>query len=338
MAVTKKKYQIFISSTYTDLIEERQAAVEAILKAGHIPAGMELFKAGNDQLVTIKKWIDESDVYLLILGNRYGSIDQNTGLSYTELEYRYAIDERKMPVFAIILDDSIANEKVKKGFNKENIFEIENPKKYNEFVGYVKTKIVCFAKNLSEIKLSIHENINQFEEAYNLIGWIKGNNVIDTDTLNDLNELRKENNKLNIENQELRNEINGKFSLSLADLNSEISIEVPYYFDRSKRNKAINITWSRLFSLIAPEIISYQNDSHVHIELSKFLFSLLGLSSSCKSSIIDQQLFYTIRTQLIAYGLIKVQSLKTTNGSTALFWILSDRGNRLMMDLRTIKE
>ena len=41
-----KKLQVFVSSTYTDLIEERQAAVEAILDAGHIPAGMELFKAG----------------------------------------------------------------------------------------------------------------------------------------------------------------------------------------------------------------------------------------------------------------------------------------------------
>ena len=38
-----KKYQIFVSSTFTDLIAERQSAVEAILKAGHIPAGMELF-------------------------------------------------------------------------------------------------------------------------------------------------------------------------------------------------------------------------------------------------------------------------------------------------------
>lgn len=52
-----KKLQVFISSTYTDLIEERQAAVEAILDAGHIPAGMELFKAGNDsQLKTVYKW------------------------------------------------------------------------------------------------------------------------------------------------------------------------------------------------------------------------------------------------------------------------------------------
>ena len=41
----KKKLQVFVSSTWTDMILERQAAVEAILEAGHIPAGMELFSA-----------------------------------------------------------------------------------------------------------------------------------------------------------------------------------------------------------------------------------------------------------------------------------------------------
>ena len=77
-----KKLQIFISSTYIDLKEERQAAVQAILKAGHIPAGMELFTAGDkSQMETIKRWIDESDIYMLILGGRYGSIEPTTSLS-----------------------------------------------------------------------------------------------------------------------------------------------------------------------------------------------------------------------------------------------------------------
>ena len=44
----RKKLQVFVSSTYNDLIQDRQAAVEAILTAGHIPAGMELFTAGDD--------------------------------------------------------------------------------------------------------------------------------------------------------------------------------------------------------------------------------------------------------------------------------------------------
>ena len=44
----KRKMQIFISSTYTDMLEERKATVQAVLNANHIPAGMELFKAGNE--------------------------------------------------------------------------------------------------------------------------------------------------------------------------------------------------------------------------------------------------------------------------------------------------
>ncbi|WP_051007944.1 DUF4062 domain-containing protein [Psychroflexus torquis] len=67
-----KKLQVFISSTFIDLIEERQAAVQAVLSCGHIPAGMELFTAGDEsQMKVIKRWIEESDVYLLILGGRY---------------------------------------------------------------------------------------------------------------------------------------------------------------------------------------------------------------------------------------------------------------------------
>lgn len=58
---------------------------------GHIPAGMELFQAGSQsQKLTIERWIDESDVYLLILGSRYGSIEPVSNMSYTHWEYDYA--------------------------------------------------------------------------------------------------------------------------------------------------------------------------------------------------------------------------------------------------------
>lgn len=56
----KRKLQVFVSSTFTDLIPERQAAVEAILTAGHIPAGMELFTSGDEsQMEVIKQWLYE---------------------------------------------------------------------------------------------------------------------------------------------------------------------------------------------------------------------------------------------------------------------------------------
>ncbi|WWL46005.1 DUF4062 domain-containing protein [Pseudomonas parakoreensis] len=109
----KRKLQIFVSSTFSDLISERQAAVSAILKSGHIPAGMELFTAGDQsQMDTIKKWIDESDVYMLILGGRYGSIEPKSGISYTELEYNYAIEQGK-PLFAVVITEPSLEEKIR---------------------------------------------------------------------------------------------------------------------------------------------------------------------------------------------------------------------------------
>lgn len=109
----KRKLQIFISSTHNDLVEERQFAIEAILNAGHIPAGMELFKSGKSKIETIYKWIDESDIFLLILGGCYGSVDESSGLSYTEMEYNYALS-KEMPMFEIFLDDSYLDVKAAK--------------------------------------------------------------------------------------------------------------------------------------------------------------------------------------------------------------------------------
>ena len=168
-----KKLQVFVSSTYTDLIEERQAAVQAILDAGHIPAGMELFKAGKSQMETIKKWIDESDVYMLILGGRYGSIEEESGLSYTELEYRYALS-KNMPVFAIVLNDNFLHIKAA-SFGADAIFEKNQINKYTNFKDYVKTNIVIFADNNSKILSIVHSHLNYIlsNNDYHLIGWTR---------------------------------------------------------------------------------------------------------------------------------------------------------------------
>lgn len=176
----KKKLQVFVSSTYTDLIEERQKAVEAILDAGHIPAGMELFKAGKSQMETIKKWIDESDVYCLILGGRYGSVEEKSKLSYTQLEYQYAISKGK-PSFAIILDVSMLHKK--KSQNPTGVyFETgENEKKYKEFKEEVGKKIYRVAKNTSDIATCIHLQLNEIlsTQSEELAGWIRGIKGVD---------------------------------------------------------------------------------------------------------------------------------------------------------------
>jgi hypothetical protein len=137
-----RKLQVFISSTYSDLIEERQAAVGAVLKSGHIPAGMELFTSGDkSQMTTIEKWIDESDVYMLILGGRYGTIETSSGLSYTEREYNYAVEQGK-PFFAVVIQpDALENKVRAKG---TDFMEKDNTKLLNSFRDRVLTNISSF--------------------------------------------------------------------------------------------------------------------------------------------------------------------------------------------------
>ena len=110
----EKKYQIFISSTYNDLVEERKKAADVILTAGCIPAGMENFVATDDeQFTVIKKVIDLCDYYVLIIGGRYGTVNPQTGKSYTEMEYDYAI-EKKIPVLVFAIDNVDGLEESKK--------------------------------------------------------------------------------------------------------------------------------------------------------------------------------------------------------------------------------
>lgn len=195
----KKRLQVFISSTYIELIEERQAAVSAVLKSGHIPAGMELFTAGDkSQLDIIKRWIDESDVYMLILGGRYGSVEPESGISYTELEYDYALEIGK-PLFAIVIDDNVLENKVKE--HGTSVIEKERPSELKLFKEKVLTNMSSFFEDMKDIRLCVMESLPEIASTRDLAGWISGNEIPDTKGLvdeitklnNEVKELTKEN-------------------------------------------------------------------------------------------------------------------------------------------------
>lgn len=101
----EKKFQVFISSTYEDLKEERAAVSQTLLDLGCIPVGMEQFPAsGMSQMDYIKKMLETCDYYILILAGRYGSIDPTDGVGYTEKEYDYAVTNG-IPVMSFIVED-----------------------------------------------------------------------------------------------------------------------------------------------------------------------------------------------------------------------------------------
>lgn len=109
----EKKYQIFISSTFKDLEEERHQAIEAILDLYCIPISMEYFPATDKkQIDYIKMMLDDVDFIVLIMGNCYGSTDSE-GVSYTEREFEYAI-ENNIPILAFLYKDFAPKENKRK--------------------------------------------------------------------------------------------------------------------------------------------------------------------------------------------------------------------------------
>jgi Domain of unknown function (DUF4062) len=190
--IPKKRLQVFISSTYLDLKEERQAAVEAVLRSGHIPAGMELFSAGDtSQLKVIKNWIDESDVYMLILGGRYGSVEENSGKSYTHLEYEYAVEKGK-PFFAIVITEDCLEKKIRE--NGSSFMEKTEPQKLKAFKELVCSKIVEFWNDDKDIRIAVHNKISEYNRRDDLIGWVQGNQAVNgTAIAEEMARLTKEN-------------------------------------------------------------------------------------------------------------------------------------------------
>jgi hypothetical protein len=193
------KLQVFVSSTFQDLTKDRQAAVESILKAGHIPAGMELFTAGDkSQWEVIQRWITDSDVYMLILGGRYGSVEPSSGRSYTELEYDFAVASGK-PHFAVVITEAALEARVKE--HGRAVLEKDNPEKLKAFREKVLAKMSSFFADHKDVKLSVLETLPQLAAEYELKGWVRGSEIPDTKAL------AEELSKVHAENRQLRDTV-----------------------------------------------------------------------------------------------------------------------------------
>ncbi|BFH59494.1 DUF4062 domain-containing protein [Paenibacillus azoreducens] len=193
----RKKLQVYISSTYADLVEERHAAVEAVLEAGHIPAGVGLFFK-ETQMGIIKRSIDESDVYILILGGFYGlTLRDDESKSYTHWEYDYAGEVGK-PRFAFVVTDEALEQ-------KPYDFELGGYyQKLQEFKRSVLEEIPTFyVEDVQHIQLVIHDQLQEYAGRDDLCGWFSGKDVPDVQKLWEENaSLLRENAKLNAELEE----------------------------------------------------------------------------------------------------------------------------------------
>lgn len=130
---------------------------------------MEMFSAADEnQWEIIKEEIDSSDFYILIIGNRYGSIEETTGISYTEKEFDYAV-EKKIPVLAFIVDSSVSM--IPDRFDSDP----QKIAKLNVFKEKVKQsgRYVKFWKNVDNLETLISQSISKAVFRGNRPGWVR---------------------------------------------------------------------------------------------------------------------------------------------------------------------
>ena len=185
-----KRYQVFVSSTYADLKEERQKVMHALMQMDCIPTGMELFPAADEeQLQFIKRIIDDCDYYLLIIGGRYGSVTDE-GISYTEKEYEYAL-ERKIKVVAFLHKNP---EQI--SFDKSEKTPELQEKLKNFRDKLASGRLVKYWQSIEELPGLVALSLMNTIKLSPAVGWVRADKVSSEELLTEINELRKKNEQL----------------------------------------------------------------------------------------------------------------------------------------------
>jgi hypothetical protein len=323
-----KRYQVFISSTYADLKDERSKVIQTIMELDCIPAGMEIFPAiDEEQFNFIKRVIDDCDYYLLIIGGRYGSVSED-GISYTEKEYDYAI-EKDIKVIAFIHSNPEAIP-----FGKSEKDQTLRDKLEKFKVKVSTGRLIKHWSNTEELPGLVTLSLAKTIKTYPAIGWIRANTITNPELLEELNNQRKENNELKFSIEKLLDENKNDLE-NIAGLDDSIEVFGEHIYASSREWK-LEITWGEIFSLLSPHLLPHPDDLNVKKILSREIYEKTEKHGSHPN--INDNVYQTIKIHLKSLGLISIDYSKTTAGSMALFWSLTKKGESVMMDKRTIKK
>lgn len=315
------KYQIFISSTYADLADERQVISRAILDMGHIPAGMEMFPASDtDQLVYIKKIIDECDYYILVLGARYGSTDPD-GVSFTEREYEYAVESDKT-VLAFVHSnmDSVAWGKTDK--------DQEKTEKLQRFKDKVRAgRLVKFWSNPNELGAQAILSLTKAFANNPQIGWVRADKIPEAASLENIVALTTENERLRKEMASYKLEASPNFPQA-AGLDTLFSLNYSSGgYSGDEYQETFNISYENLLRMVAPAVASQAGFDKIVDDtiagLQDRFHARAGIFNSLNKSQLRDALLH-----LVALGMLELPEI---NGK--VYYKLSSLGKKTWLEM-----
>ncbi|WP_321435905.1 DUF4062 domain-containing protein [uncultured Bacteroides sp.] len=322
----EKKYQVFVSSTYEDLKEERQKVMESLLQMNCFPVGMEYFNASDSsQWKVIESLIKECDYYVLIVAGKYGSIEEESGKSYTQKEFEYAV-EQGVPIISFIHKDPQylpakyvdSDPKIKE---KLEIFKSD-----------VKKRLCKFWDSADDLASKVILSLNSIIKTNQRTGWVKADEVSSADANKQILSLKKENETLLSQIKFLSSQIPEETEIYKQG-DDLFKVHYTHTFDLfdstpSQNTYSKELSWNEIFLSISTLLLKPVDESNIRKKIEE---CLLGEYFD-----ISDQDFQTILIQLMALKYIETDIFKS--GGLYTYWILTSYGKSLMVKLKAQKK
>jgi len=326
LAAVDKRYQVFVSSTFVDLQEERQAVMQALLELDCIPAGMELFPASDETAwELIKRVIEGCDYYVVIVGGRYGSRDAE-GVSYTEREYDHAVSQG-IPVLGFVHanpSEIIAG---------KTELDADGQAKLAAFREKVLTKHCAKWKSAEELGSRVSRSLIQTMKLDPREGWVRARYASSPEPINELrgqiDELKRE-----LENARVKPPVSAE---GLANGNDAFEIRYergPNRFQLTAHKHVL--AWDSIVAVVGPLMLNEAHEAGMKLALENKLAELAKVSSDGFVRI-NVEDFQTIKVQLLALGIIQQSERKRTASDTNTYWTLTAYGRHYTMTLKAIR-
>jgi hypothetical protein len=322
----QKRYQVFVSSTFKDLQDERQDTIKSIVNLRHIPSSMEAFPATDvDQLKYIKKIIDECDYYVLIVGARYGSVDKN-GIGFTESEYDYALESGKT-ILAFVHGDIGAIPLAKADVDEDRT------RKLNAFRERVMTgRMVREWTSRDQLQSAIIVSLTQAIADFPGVGWVRADATASDAAVQEILTLRKENERLDKELTTLRQALEPSVP-DAADLND--TYKVRFTYDESRVAGTASIKWRDILAAVGPSLLTGTTSSQMVSALETYLEEKKLVTKPVSLLATDRE---QIRIQLMALRLVDLVSKRTSDGGEVNRLALTEKGRQELMNSLVIRK
>ena len=169
-----KRYQVFISTSGSDMQPERMTLSQTLI-------GMGFFSWGLEQRTPLstafaRRQIDDCDYVIMLLGSQYGE-QSVSGVGYMHLEYIYAVTKQK-PIIVFMHEDPESRDLCLHD-HKPELRE-----KFQEFRKLLQNEVdqIFTYRSLRDLELAVRLNMSQMLERYPVQGWVRPQ---DTQALHD---------------------------------------------------------------------------------------------------------------------------------------------------------